>query len=162
MIRLIDPQADEKILDYGCGLGRLVWRLRGGKYLAQSYGFDINNFRERDNENIFRDSYHFPFDKIYFMHSFAHIHPDKLFPSVFRHGLNSGGKVIVLTPNKDWVESMMNPGYIPDETVIQHYNPEELRDIFTQNGYTIEQQGQYGTLNKLRVCERIFLVARKP
>lgn len=158
--KLIDAKLNEKVLDYGCGLGRMVWQLRMQE--IDAYGFDVVNYRENDNPVIFRNEYHFAFDKIYFMHSFAHLpKPEALFETYFKDLLKTGGRVYIFTPNRDWLDYMKDESYIPDTTVVRHYNLAELKNLFGRFGYVVEQEGQYGPSNVARVCERIFLVARK-
>lgn len=162
MRRLIDAKPDEKILDFGCGLGRMVWqhRLDG----VDCFGFDVMNYRENDNQMIFRSQYHFRFRQIYFMHSIAHIDSiNNLFDTAFDDLLESGGRVVIFTPNRDWLYSLPDdPNYIHDSTVHHHFNIAELEHIFTKRGFRVEQTGQFGDVNKHGQCERIFFTAIKP
>jgi len=160
MMGMIGAGANEMVLDYGCGLGRMVWAMRDKDVAC--FGYDVLNYREQDNEFVFRDSYHFQFDKIYFMHSFAHMpKPGALFETTFKDMLKPGGRVYVFTPNRDWLEYMHNPDYVPDPTVVQHYNLQDLANMFGRHGYVVEQLGQFGATCNARVCERVFISARK-
>lgn len=161
MQQLIAARPNERVLDYGCGLGRMVWRLRLQD--VDCYGFDVMNYREHDNPIVFRDAHHVPFDKIFFMHSWAHIpRPESLFDNVFTNLLKGGGQVTILTPNADWLEYMRDDTYVPDPTVVRHWTQAELVNAFGAHGYTVERQGQFGATCTGRVCERVFLTARKP
>jgi len=160
MAKLIEPKHSEKILDFGCGLGRMVRELllKG----VDVFGYDVNEYVEQPDEHVFRKSFHFQFDKIYFMHSFAHIENIKmLFTETFETFLKSGGYVIVLTPNKDFIEHLTDvQQYVPDPTVVKHYNLNDIVNVFSENGFIVETQGQIGN-NLFGHCERIFVVARK-
>ncbi len=158
LMHLIDAKIGEKILDFGCGLGRTVWHLRFNGF--DTFGYDVNNFRESDNENIFRSEFHFQFDTIYFMHSFAHVHAEKLFGTVFDTLLKSGGKVVIMTPNKHFVDAMQNADYVPDPTVVQHHTVEGLSKLFGSHGFKTELSGAYGEQCD-GICERIFYIAKK-
>lgn len=160
MKRLIHAQQGEKILDYGCGLGRMVWqhRLMG----VDCFGYDIMDYTESFNPMYFRSSYHFRFRQIYFMHSFAHVeNVGLLFTTTFRDLLEQDGRVVVFTPNKDWLSKLSNDKYTPDPTVVRHFNLAELRDLFQTNGFAVTSSGQFGDINSRGQCERIFLIAQK-
>lgn len=157
--QIIGAKPDEKILDFGCGLGRMVWQHRLAE--VDCYGYDINNFRENDNPVIFREQYHFKFRQIYFMHSFAHLpKPEALFSTAFDTLLEDDGRIVIFTPNRDWLYYKNDPAYIPDNTVVRHYNLLDLRKLFESYGYEVEQEGQFGE-QAVGACERIFFVARK-
>lgn len=156
LLAVLNPLSDEKILDYGCGLGRMVWKLRK-QYDALAFGFDVNNFREQDDQFLFRDSFYFPFDKIYFMHSIAHI-PDieNVLSRLLSWAVKPTSEIVVITPNSDWLNINKSPDYIPDPTVNQHQNIHTLEKLFVDLGCKTIIRGQFGT-SKGGCNERIFL-----
>lgn len=156
----MNPGENEKILDIGCGTGEFVWKLREN-FSANAFGYDVNNYRTRDDQYFFRNEFHFQFRKIFFMHSFAHI-PDVeyfMLHTVDRL-LEDNGTIFILTPNKDWLDLSSNPEYIADPTVVNHYGMQDLFELFTNLGYKIELQMQFGE-SKLGVNERILFIASK-
>lgn len=161
LFNMMCPATGDKILDYGCGLGRTVRMLRL-KYGAQAYGYDVNNYREEDDEHLFRQAYHFSFDKIYFMHSFAHIPDvDDMFYKIDDWALKRSGQIYVITPNRAWTDLLKdkNPGYMPDRTVARHYTIDELEELFLSKNFSIINIGQFGEV-KQGINERLFIHAR--
>ena len=153
---VIDAKPGEAILDYGCGLGHMVCYLQE-ETDAKVFGFDIQEWwKENERPNWFKMSYWFLFNTIYFMHSFAHI-PDIKNALIYLRDnvLIAGGRIIVFTPNKQWIEAVNNPDYIPDPTVIQHYSPEDLRDIFNGIGFEVTNMVGQGLItgdHQERIC----------
>lgn len=146
-----------KILDYGCGLGASVMRLNA--YTNHCvHGFDI----EKHNEEF---SYTRPvdfdlYDVIYFMHSIAHIQYLEDVLKGLKVNLKPGGRIIVITPNLDWLNSFHSEeGYKPDHTVFKHYNMDSLSAVFKNAGFQIDLVGQFGEPSGY-VNERIFLIAK--
>jgi hypothetical protein len=92
---------------------------------------------------------------VYFMHSIAHI---ENIDSILK-GLNTNS-VVVITPNKDWLNLQSKENYSPDKTVLNHYNQTELVELFESCGYSIESVGQFGEQTQGQ-NERIFLKANK-
>ena len=164
MLRLMDPKPGEKILDYGCGLGNLVWDLVDNGFDA--YGHDIINYREKDDLLRFRTEYSFKFDKVFMMHSIAHIPEIEEKLRVLKEGLNKGGKVFVITPNFEWLIQRGNqkPDYKPDPTVIQHFHQTDLRNLFLNAGFKVDIYGQFGdccdSSRSIYTNERLFLEAQ--
>lgn len=160
LLKFLDPIKNEKILDIGCGTGQMVWNLRREKF-TQAFGYDVNNYRAVDDPHIFRNEFHFSFNKIYFMHSFAHI-PDigHFLITKIDKLLSPRGKIFIVTPNRDWLDLNPNPEYISDPTVVNHYGSDNLRELFVNLGYNIELQMQFGE-SKLGVNERILFIASK-
>lgn len=157
LLRLMDIREGQKIMDYGCGLGRTVHRINQDTK-AQCYGYDIRNFREVDSDFYFRTEYFFKFHKIYFMHSIAHL-PDlsqKL--DDLKQFLRDGARVYVITPNKLWLNEVKKYVYIPDPTVINHFSAAELQDVFTEHGFKIINCAQFGSIQNNQ-HERIYLEA---
>ena len=156
---IIDAKPGQSILDYGCGLGHMVCYLQE-ETKASVFGFDVQEWWAKDERpNWFKDSIWFKFDTIYFMHSFAHI-PDIVnqLVNMRENFLNYGGKIVVLTPNKLWLDKIDNINYVPDPTVHQHYSQATLLDIISLAGFMLNNYGQYGESNDDQQ-ERIYLVA---
>ena len=93
------------------------------------------------------------------MHSLAHIDYPPL-EKIKDEFLLPDGKVVVITPNLDWL-TFKNEGkeIKTDSTVIRHYSSLTLERLFVKNRYDIICQGQFGDcINNQH--ERIFLVAK--
>ena len=141
------------VLDYGCGNGYAVERLQ--KYGYNAFGCDVKQY----NPDFEYHDVHFSdnFDVVYFMHSLAHIDNVK---DVLNWIFFEGKKVIVITPNADWLELNKNDFYKPDESVVKHFKQSELIELFEECGFKIEECGQFGKLTGNQ-NERLFLIATK-
>lgn len=157
---MIDAKPGQTILDYGSGLGHMLCYLQE-EAGANVFGFDVQEWwKEDERPNWFKDNLWFKIDTIYFMHSFAHIPDIENVLINFRDNiLNHGGKIIVFTPNKLWLDAINNPNYTPDPTVVKHYSPDELREVFESVGFKIESLIGQGlitedgeSINQERVC----------
>lgn len=163
LFRLMNPKPGEKILDYGCGRGHLVWDLVDTGYDA--YGHDFINYREKDDMFRFRQEYYFKFDKVFMMHSIAHIPDIEQKLVALKDGMSPGGKVYVITPNKDWIDEQDDENYKPDPTVVKHFHQVSLDGVFNRCGFKILSFGQFGNIKQYHgnesVCinERLFLEA---
>ena len=141
---------NDPILDYGCGNGDAVQYLNSCNYGA--YGFDkvkhndIFNYKKDTNDH---------YDIVYFLHSFAHIEniKDVLIDLVCK-------KIIVITPNKEWLKLNQSDTYKPDTTVVNHYSELELIDLFESLGFEVELCGTFGQCTGNH-GERLFLIAKK-
>ena len=153
--QLMTPIRGEKILDYGCGLGTAVRYFRD-HFGADCFGFDVVNYREVDDLSLFRDKFFFKFDNVYFMHSIAHVPDIENKLEELKELLNPEAKIYVITPNRDWIEEVGVMNYIPDPTVIKHFNLIELITLFENEGFKTQTFGQFGAI-KGRVNERLFL-----
>lgn len=159
LLKLVAPIKGNKVLDYGCGLGTAVHYFNANMLISHCFGYDVRNYRDQDDEFLFRQSFSFKFDKVFFLHSIAHIPDiyDKL--EELKTLLNPGAKIYVITPNKIWLDAVTTPGYVPDPTVIKHFDLNDLRTLFSSAKYNVINSGQFGTLNNW-VNERIFLEAQ--
>jgi hypothetical protein len=154
---LIDSNGSQKIIDYGCGIGTAVKyfnNINSGMF----YGFDIVNYTNDDcmvKPAWFLDEV-IECNTIYFIHSFAHI------PDISRLLLDLRSKVknkiVVITPNAQWLRLQQDENYKPDPTVVMHYTNDELIELFEDAGYTIKLSGGFGTKINNQY-ERLFLVA---
>lgn len=148
-------QEGDVILDYGCGIGTAIdhFRNKGVKV----YGYDRFNYVAHEYVS---DSYPLGmFNKVYFMHSIAHI--DDVITKLIdlKQGLKDGAEVIVITPNLNWLNQVNNKNYKPDPTVISHFDNLTLKYIFEKAGYEITLQGQFGD-NLNGYNERLILKAK--
>lgn len=158
LIKLMDIQRNDTVLDYGCGIGTMVEELTFK--FPESHIFGYDKYQYIEDKGWFKNSFHFPMDKVYFMHSIDHI--ENIMSQLFylSENLKATSQVFVLTPNRLWLERMRNEEYEPDETVIRHHSPRELIQLFEDSGFTIENIGQLGE-EKDGLHERIFLKAIK-
>ena len=158
MHAIIGPTGQDKILDYGCGTGTMMEYLRDNSQ-ANVYGYDVHYYLPEPDSFYWRQEYHFKFQKIYFMHSLAHIDDiTQHLIALKTKFLDPGAMVYVLTPNAIWMSEKNNPGYIKDPTTVKHFTPKTLAELFTECGYKVVTQGQYGEeLNGSH--ERLFLSA---
>ena len=156
---LVNPQKTDKILDYGCGTGTMMDDMREEDG-PTVYGYDVQYYIEEPDCFWWRQELTFQFNKVYFMHSIAHI-PDieqKLI-KLKEEFLLPNSQVYVLTPNASWMTAKNNPDYIPDPTVVEQFTPKSLEDLFIRCGFKIEILGQFGEELEGQ-HERIFLNAR--
>lgn len=158
MMSLIDPQPNDRIMDYGCGLGTMMRKV--SFYTKHIYGYDITDRYYEWEKFNFRMELYFPMDKIYFMHSFAHLpNINNTLINIREKYLCANGQIIILTPNQDWLNYQDKVNYTPDPTVVKHYTPQELRELLTQCGFTILLEGQLGQ-SKAGASERLFIKAK--
>jgi len=148
MINNIDPHKKDNILDYGCGAGTMVKHILKNFEDSKCFGFDVQNLRMGEDSKesfLFRDSFHFQMNKIYFMHSIAHIEDiDRILKDLHETFLMEGGEVFVLTPNKAYLDKCDSEGYKPDDTVIRHFDQYDLMKLFYSSGYDVKEIGQLG------------------
>jgi 2-polyprenyl-3-methyl-5-hydroxy-6-metoxy-1,4-benzoquinol methylase len=144
-----------KSLDYGCGTGTgaVMMRINGHKVDGYDATQHNKDFKYTTDPNDFYNS-------VYFMHSLAHISNAKEVLIERRRWLRGNARIVVITPNLDWLERQYSDDYTPDPTVISHYTEQSLIDLFESAGYSVVNSGQFGQ----RIgCynERLFLVAKR-
>jgi len=129
LIEFMDPKSYETILDYGAGTGFMAEHIRASKG-SRVYAYDVHGDYYEGDPFYFRTELYFRVDKIYLMHSFAHIaDPYRLLITLRDKFLNPGGSIYILTPNREWIDENKKPDYIPDPTVIKHYTSSDIYDI---------------------------------
>lgn len=154
---LLDPKIGDVIFDYGCGLGTFIQYLMANPQL-EVYGFDKHTYLDEKPEWFIEDL-SFSLNSVCFMHSLAHIENVNEVLANLKKNLVKDGRICVITPNKDWLKCMTNDNYIPDPTVINHFTSLELRDLFINNGFSIEMEGQLGQVCN-NVNERLFICVK--
>lgn len=165
LCRLMSPRKGEKILDYGCGQGTAVRYINDNYGDDICFGYDVNNYRDKDDLYLFRSEYFFKFSKVFFLHSIAHVHDINVKLIALKELLLPEAKVYVVTPNGEWVNIMDNQteNYKPDPTVIQHHYLTDIENLFTNAGFKINISGQFGaTTDSYKgqyINERLFLEA---
>lgn len=152
--KLLDIRVGDKLLDYGCGLGNTMHYM-AVKYSIRAFGFDVNPYYEGD-PFYFKDSLFFVVDRVYFMHSLAHI-ADPPLKKLKDKFLTNDGKIVVITPNREWLDKQDKTNYTPDPTVVKHFSLAELQQLFIDAGFSIEISGEFGVYPNNN--ERLFLVA---
>jgi len=161
---LIDPRRGQRILDYGCGIGTAINSL-SKKYDAFFQGYDkfeYWNAKSKPDWFISEIEEH-KYDKIFFMHSLAHIpEVQNIIRKLLLRNLSKQGEIIVITPNKEFndyfKEKIKDSNYKKDETVIEHFSYESLSKLFTDLNFEIVFAGRFGKMVK-NIFERLFLKA---
>lgn len=164
--RLLQLEPHHIVLDYGCGIGTALTHLNSK---AEVYGYDVNTFEDSviPEDKIWTGGDD-KFDRIYFMHSIAHIFEVKeLLTELKENNLAPGGKIVVMTPNKSWLMRKNGRDFKSDDTVIEHFTNRSLYDLFNQAGMMCEYVGQFSYDKASDVIfenirERLCLVASNP
>lgn len=153
MFSLVNAKQGDSILDYGCGLGKMVELLR--KQNSNAFGYDVVWYEDSEPPEWWIRNTEQVFDHVYFMHSLAHIpNVDKVLKKIRGYAES----ISIITPNLDWLELKGQYGYDPDPTVVQHFTSETLESLVTSCGFKPLLQGQFGArLNNQH--ERLFLKA---
>ena len=153
ILRLMRPRADERILDVGCGKGRLELLLKDAEPSIDMVSSDVTNEARQYISGTFvkcsMTSMPFPdssFDKIFCMHVIAHFEDgERGIREAFRV-LKPGGKLLILTPNKLYVyfsrfaTKLKGQKYRYDRTAAWLYTTWSLKRLLsTCRWSTIEQ-----------------------
>ena len=142
-----NPKGD--VLDFGCGNGFAVKEFR--KNGINAFGHDAVNHNPDFNYADPGAKY----QMVYFMHSFAHV---KNIREILID-LNCQ-EIIVITPNRAWLDLHQNKTYAPDPTVINHWYQSDLIELFESLNFNVQIYGQFGEL-KGDQNERLFIKARR-
>ena len=141
---LVDLQKNDKCLDYGCGLGTAMQFLKD-KTGCDVYGFDITEELYEGDKFYFRKELYFKVDVIYFLHSIAHIpFPETLLMKCKDYFLKPAGRIVIITPNKDWLKLQKNSDYTPDNTVIEHFTKTSLKEMVQEAGMKVTLECTFG------------------
>jgi len=159
--RTLDIRQGESVLDYGCGLGTAVKYLKEHT-LGEIAGYDIENY-PGGHPDWFRDRPEGPFDKVYLMHSIGTF--ETVVPELLRINslLRPGGKVLVITPNKDFITRFRYEtpkGFIVDKDVLRHFTSDCLEFALKDCGFVVERIGAFGQRHVDGIFERLFIEAR--
>lgn len=158
LFQLISPKKNDRIIDYGCGIGTAVEVIQKRGHNVR--GYDINYYWEKKPKWLLDGFPHC--DVVYFMHSLAHIETPEALLKTICSMLSPGGKVVVITPNLRWIQTNQNPDYIPDPTVKEHFTSGTLGWLMEDSGFNITLQGQFGSYDGVTgTHERLFIVAQK-
>lgn len=140
----------KSVLDFGCGNGFAVDYFN---YLGcEVSGFDLNPWNP-DFKYVTPNEK--PWEVVYFMHSIAHI----MSVEIVLKSLKTE-EIVIITPNKDFIELQKNDNYKPDLSVLEHYNQQDLTSLLERCGYEIEISGSFGKIEN-GLNERIFIKAKK-
>ena len=165
LISLLHPMKNDLILDYGCGTGSLLIQLRNQGLNVK--GFDVKNYTNLEEKYIFINTIAGKFNKIYFMHSIAHVpNIEEVLSSLSENNLIDGGYLYVITPNKNFDDyfkskTLTETEYIKDSTVVKHYDIYGLISLFEKLGFIIQVKGQFGKTVGTDIHERLYLIAKK-
>ena len=158
---LIQPEQDELILDFGCGIMTAIQKFNSYG-VADFLGYDVAKYGEVENYHLYDKELNKKYNTIFLNHSIAHIQNPIATLMALRSNLCADGKIVIVTPNKRWLDD----GYNNDKTVVKHYDLETLSKLATDSLYRIEQVGQFGDVkrnvhlhNRLN-CERLFIILR--
>ena len=144
LLSLVDLQKNDRCLDYGCGLGTAMKFLHN-KTGCHIYGFDITEELYEEDKFYFRKELYFKVDVIYFLHSIAHIPtPENLLSKCKDYFLNPAGRIVIITPNKDWLKLQKNSDYTPDNTVIEHFTKTSLKEMVQEAGMKVTLECTFG------------------
>ncbi|MGE5431602.1 MAG: methyltransferase domain-containing protein [Syntrophomonadaceae bacterium] len=164
MFNIIAPHKNDVIIDYGCGIGTAVKYFQS-KSDAQYFGYDIEYLGLNDRPEWFIQNLESVsnFNKVYFLHSFAHIRHIEKELSEIRKRIDYKGEIFILTPNLEfdlyYKQMLPDPSYKPDDTVIQHFNICALKETLDKAHYVISRTGYFGKIINGQISERIYAVA---
>jgi SAM-dependent methyltransferase len=142
-IRRTLNHADSKVLDYGCGNGKLVRYLR--KHKMNVEGFDPSasavNLSQKDDLPVFGEIPDKQYDLIMFWHSLEHTdNPMSDLKSILKY-LKHDGKLLIAVPNGDSLEAYLTKKnwFCYDWPFHRiHFTPKSLEKMLGQIDFKIE------------------------
>lgn len=143
----------EKLLDVGCGNGRILRLLRNRGF--EIIGVDVNDSIIKSNlENGLKcisasefNKTNDLYDVILMFHVIEHFHPDHLltFMDTYLNRLKVGGYLIIATP-------LNSPYFYEDFDHVKPYHPTGINMVFANKG----AQVQYYSQNKIKLIDIWF------
>lgn len=162
LYNLINPYPNEKILDFGCGIGTCVKAFQWKFPKAIWLGYDVVDYWKDSLDEIPKE-----LNKVYFMHSFSHIFLIEETLKQVHECLVDNGEIIIITPNPEWLWRNDIENHKKDSTVVNHYTIEKIKELL-EPLFNIEIIGQFdsdfkkvSTYGNITVNERIFVKAIK-
>tara|TARA_R110000803_G_scaffold52326_2_gene107722 strand:- start:3124 stop:3717 length:594 start_codon:yes stop_codon:yes gene_type:complete len=155
LMALMNIQKDELVLDYGAGLGTMRDFLDVHTD-GRIYAFDVHENYYQGDPDFFKNVLHFHLDKIYFMHSIAHIpDPESVIRNLADKFMKNDSEIWILTPNANYLDSHKAPkGWKPDPTVVEHFSDDTLQEMIFKAG------AETTTIHTEPDAERIILSAK--
>lgn len=141
--RLLQLESHHTVLDFGCGIGTAILQI--GQKVKDIRGYDVNFFEDsKIPSHQFWKGDNIKFDRIYFMHSLAHmVGAKRALKELVEFNLAPGGKIVVITPNKSWLLRKNGADFKSDDTVIEHFTIRSIHDLFHEIGMVCETISQF-------------------
>lgn len=164
VIRLLQPQEGDLILDLGCNTGNpaaYVVQATGCRVVGLDFPAAVLPFwRGTKRPFVQGDGHRLPFAAhafahAYVMHTIGHVLCPPVVLSELRRLLRPGGRLALVTPNRWFVWAMKPLNYLriikhnPDPTVLRYYTLGSLCRELETCGFTIIQAFTYGALPNL-------------
>ena len=151
--KLIDGDTDSKVLDVGCGTGRLL------KWFSENIGYDMYGvepaknmikeaqrktqatkpiIKQGDIENIpFPNDY---FDRIITTHVLMHLHPQMIHNGITEmyRVLKPGGYMLLDFPAKNGIWNIIGKVLFPNPTRTRMYTKKEVKNFGKEYNYEIK------------------------
>ena len=98
------------------------------------------------------------------MHSIAHLTlPFTTLRNIFKEFIKDGGKLVIITPNAEWLRLKNGVHKVTDDTVVSHFTEKDLRTLVIAAGFRNVETSQFGYFSEeiKGERERILLTATK-
>ncbi len=161
IIQPLNLTRQSRVLDIGCCSGN------AGLYVIKSTGCDVLGMditeefvRHCKIKAVHGDAHQLPFgdesfDAVYMLHVIAHLQNPVAALQEARRVLKPGGRMAIVTPNRNFVYAMKVLNYlgiikhIPDRTMLRYYTTSSLAKDITQSGLSVKTIYTYGALPNL-------------